>query len=98
VQRECPQEREKLAYLAQERWLGLFGHNLESDFDLNPFSLLVKTKCFYYCEKGPKSVARRAVSTYETEQQSSRIDSARADEVIELRRCFAAVAHSRLWH
>src|SRR4029077_585443 len=22
---ECPQEREKLAYLAQERWLGVFG-------------------------------------------------------------------------
>jgi hypothetical protein len=44
---ECPQEREKLAYLAQERWLGLFGHSLESDFDLDPFSLLVKTKCFY---------------------------------------------------
>jgi len=44
---ECPQEREKLAYLAQERWLGLFGRSLESDFDLDPFSLLVKTKCFY---------------------------------------------------
>jgi len=44
---ECPQEREKLAYLAQERWLGLFGHSLASDFDLDPFSLLVKTRCFY---------------------------------------------------
>jgi hypothetical protein len=47
LKHECPQEREKLAYLAQERWLGLFGHSLESDFDLDPFSLLVKTRCFY---------------------------------------------------
>jgi hypothetical protein len=44
---ECPQEREVLAYLAQDRWLGLFGHSLEGDFDLDPFSLLVKTKCFH---------------------------------------------------
>ena len=44
---ECPQEREKLAFLAQERWLGLSGHSLASDFDLDPFSLLVKTRCFY---------------------------------------------------
>src|SRR5262245_24750019 len=42
---ECPQEREKLAYLAQERWLGLFGRSLASDFGLDPFSLLVKTRC-----------------------------------------------------
>jgi uncharacterized protein DUF6647 len=42
---ECPQEREKLAYRAQERWLGLFGHSLASDFELDPFSLLVKTRC-----------------------------------------------------
>jgi hypothetical protein len=47
LKHECPQEREKLAYLAQERWLGLFGHSLASDFDLDPFSLLVKTRCFY---------------------------------------------------
>jgi hypothetical protein len=43
----CPQEREKLAYLAQDRWLGLFGHSLANDFELDPFSLLVKTKCMY---------------------------------------------------
>jgi hypothetical protein len=43
----CPQEREKLAYMAQERWLGLFGRNLEVDFDLDAFSLLVKTRCLY---------------------------------------------------
>ncbi len=43
----CPQEREKLAYAAQERWLGLFGHSLERDFELDPFSVLVKTNCLY---------------------------------------------------
>jgi hypothetical protein len=47
LKHECPQEREKLAYLVQQRWLGLFGHSLESDFDLDPLSLLVKTRCFY---------------------------------------------------
>jgi uncharacterized protein DUF6647 len=41
----CPQEREELAYKAQERWLELFGHNLEQDFQLDPFSILVKSKC-----------------------------------------------------
>jgi hypothetical protein len=44
---ECPQAREALAYRAQDQWLGLFGHDLATDFDLDPFSLLVKTKCFY---------------------------------------------------
>jgi hypothetical protein len=43
----CAQEREKLAYAAQERWLGLFGHSLERDFELDGFSLLVKTRCMY---------------------------------------------------
>jgi hypothetical protein len=47
LKHDCPQEREKLAYLAQDRWLGLFGHSLASDFDLDPFSLFVKIKCFY---------------------------------------------------
>ncbi|MCC6780586.1 MAG: hypothetical protein IT537_28755 [Hyphomicrobiales bacterium] len=47
VKSECPQEREKLAYRAQERWLGLFGRSLESEFGLDGFSLLPKTRCFY---------------------------------------------------
>jgi uncharacterized protein DUF6647 len=46
LRHECPQERETLAYQAQERWLGLFGHSLEKDFRLDGFSLLVKTRCF----------------------------------------------------
>lgn len=44
---ECPQERERLAYIAQDRWLALFGHSLESDFHIDAFSLLVKTRCFW---------------------------------------------------
>jgi hypothetical protein len=47
LKHECPQQREKLAYIAQDRWLSLFGHSLEDDFALDPFSLLVKTTCFY---------------------------------------------------
>jgi hypothetical protein len=43
----CPQEREQLAYVAQERWLGLFGRSLASEFELDPLTLLVKTKCFH---------------------------------------------------
>jgi Domain of unknown function (DUF6647) len=42
---ECPQEREQSAYAAQERWLGLFGHDLLHDFEIDPFTLLVSTKC-----------------------------------------------------
>jgi hypothetical protein len=44
---ECAQEREQLAYEAQERWLTLFGRNLLVDFGIDKFSLLVKSKCFY---------------------------------------------------
>lgn len=47
LKHECPQERERLAYWAQERWLELFGHSLESDLALDGFSLLAKTRCFY---------------------------------------------------
>jgi hypothetical protein len=43
----CPQEREKLAYKAQNDWLGLFGSDLTKEFQLDPFSVLVKTNCFY---------------------------------------------------
>jgi hypothetical protein len=43
----CPQEREQLAYEAQERWLKLFGRDLTSEFEIDPMSRLVKTKCFY---------------------------------------------------
>ena len=42
----CPQEREEVAYKAQDRWLGLFGeHDLMRDFQMDPFTILVKSKC-----------------------------------------------------
>ncbi|MGA7490703.1 MAG: DUF6647 family protein [Xanthobacteraceae bacterium] len=44
---QCTQAREQFAYLAQDRWLGLFGHSLEQDFELDAFSILVRTKCMY---------------------------------------------------
>jgi hypothetical protein len=47
LKHECPQEREMLAYQAQDRWLRLFGRSVETDFDLDGFSLLVKTRCFH---------------------------------------------------
>ena len=47
LKHECPQDREKLAYAAQDRWLHLFGHSLESDFELDGFSVLVKTYCLH---------------------------------------------------
>jgi hypothetical protein len=41
----CPQEREALAYEAQEKWLGLFGQSLSSEFGIDGMTLLVRTKC-----------------------------------------------------
>lgn len=42
---ECAGAREKLAYEAQEKWLGLFGRNLAGEFDLDTFTLKVSTSC-----------------------------------------------------
>jgi hypothetical protein len=44
---ECPQAREKLAFEAQQRWLGLYGSDLQTDFELDPLTLLVRTKCLH---------------------------------------------------
>lgn len=43
----CPAEREKLAYQAQETWLGLFQTSLETEFEIDAFTLLVSTKCMH---------------------------------------------------
>jgi len=43
----CPAERERLAYAAQDKWLGLFGKSLESEFDIDAMTLLVRTTCAY---------------------------------------------------
>jgi hypothetical protein len=41
----CPQEREAIAYAAQDRWLSQSGQSLESEFRINPFTLLVRSRC-----------------------------------------------------
>jgi hypothetical protein len=41
----CPEEREELAYKAQDSWLHLFGRDLESDFQMDAFTIIVKSKC-----------------------------------------------------
>jgi hypothetical protein len=42
---ECPPAREKLAYQAQERWLQRFDRSLEADFEIDPFTLMIRTSC-----------------------------------------------------
>jgi hypothetical protein len=42
---ECPEQREKLAYEAQEKWLGLFGLTLLGEFEIDAFTLKVSTEC-----------------------------------------------------
>ena len=44
---ECPQAREKPAYVAQDRWLALFGRNLMDEFELDPMTVLVRTGCVH---------------------------------------------------
>jgi hypothetical protein len=44
---DCPQEREQLAYSAQDRWLKLFGTDLAREFEIDPFTLKVTTACGY---------------------------------------------------
>ncbi len=41
----CPEEREALAYQAQQKWLQLFGADLESAFGIDALSLKIKTNC-----------------------------------------------------
>ena len=42
---ECPMARERLAYQAQDRWLTRFGSDLESEFQIDPFTVLVRSAC-----------------------------------------------------
>jgi hypothetical protein len=42
---ECPQAREKPAYAAQDRWLARSGRSLAEEFELDPMTILVLTKC-----------------------------------------------------
>jgi hypothetical protein len=43
----CAGAREKPAYEAQEKWLGLFGLDLETSFDVDPFTRLAMTACMH---------------------------------------------------
>jgi hypothetical protein len=45
---ECPESREKLAYDAQNAWLGLFGQNLSAEFELDQMTLKLATRCMHY--------------------------------------------------
>ena len=44
---ECPQEREQIAYQAQEKWLSLFGRDLLHEFEIDGFTLLVSSRCLH---------------------------------------------------
>lgn len=47
VKFSCPEEREKLAYKAQDKWLAVFGKSLADEFDLDPMTLFAKTLCLH---------------------------------------------------
>lgn len=42
---ECDAAREAKAFELQEKWLKLFGQSLEEEFQIDPFTLLVRTSC-----------------------------------------------------
>ena len=42
---ECPAAREKLAYLAQDQWLKLHGLDLEQEFELDKFTIMISSAC-----------------------------------------------------
>ena len=42
----CPQERERLAYDAQARWLAMFGRTLDAELGIDAFDALIRTRCF----------------------------------------------------
>ena len=44
---DCPQAREKTAYLAQERWLEQFGSDLSGEFQIDPFTVFVRSACIF---------------------------------------------------
>jgi hypothetical protein len=39
--------REKLAYIAQNRWLEQFGKDLETEFQVDMFTILISSACMY---------------------------------------------------
>lgn len=47
IKYECPAAREKPAYLAQDQWLKRFGTDLETAFEIDPFTILLKSACMF---------------------------------------------------
>jgi hypothetical protein len=47
VKFECPMAREKLAYMAQDQWLKRFGKDLETEFEVDMFTVLVSSSCMF---------------------------------------------------
>ncbi len=43
----CAEAREEPAFAAQEEWLAQYGSSLETEFGIDPFTLLVRTHCLY---------------------------------------------------
>ncbi len=43
----CPEAREAPAYAAQDKWLGLFGTDLDHAFGLDLMTVFARTTCFY---------------------------------------------------
>lgn len=43
----CPDEREELAFAAQDKWLAIFGKGLAEDFELDRLTVFAKTRCMY---------------------------------------------------
>jgi Domain of unknown function (DUF6647) len=44
---ECPQARERMAYAAQRRWLERHGQDLLEEFQLDPMTVLLRTRCMH---------------------------------------------------
>ena len=47
IKYECPAAREKPAYLAQDQWLKRFGTDLETAFEIDLFTILMKSACMF---------------------------------------------------
>ena len=47
VKYDCLGAREKPAYAAQDKWLGLFGKTLTEEFEIDAMTILVRTNCMF---------------------------------------------------
>jgi hypothetical protein len=49
LKHECPEAREKVAYLAQDAWLKRTGLSLEAEFGVDMFTIIASSACMYSC-------------------------------------------------